>query len=172
MVLGHLPLKAGHVFADLGCGIGDYTIEAAKMVGAGGKIYALDKWKYVIDNLSKTANSQGLSNITALTSDITDSLPMPDSHADVVFIATVLHIFNLKKVGPSIFTEVSRILKPGGCLAIVECKKEDQPFGPMKYQRNAPDEIEAVTVPCGFKKIQYHDLGYNYLIQFCKVKIR
>lgn len=72
----------------------------------------------------------------------------------------------MKKVGPSLFTEVSRILRPNGCLAIVECKKEDQPFGPLKHQRNAPEEIEAVVIPCSFKKIGYHDLEYTYLIQF------
>ena len=168
MVLGLVPLKAAHVFVDAGCGAGDYTIEAAKIVGAGGKVYALDKVQYLIDNLSKTAESLGLSNITALTADITAPMPMQDCSVDVVFIATVLHIFKLRKVGSSIFTELYRILKPDGCLAIVECKKEDQPFGPLKHQRNAPDEIEAVVLPCGFKRTGYNDLGYNYLIQFAR----
>lgn len=165
-VLGHLPLKVGHVFVDLGCGVGDYTLAAANMVGGGGKVYALDKWQYLIDDLTQVAASRGLSNITTLTTDITAPLPLPNSRVDVVFVATVLHIFNLNQVGPSIFAEIFRILKPGGCLAIVECKKEDQSFGPPKHLRHAPDEIEVLAAPCGFMRIAYNDLGYNYLIQF------
>ena len=168
MVLGHVPLKAGHVFVDLGCGVGDYTIEAAKIVGPGGKVYAFDKMQYLIDNLVETAKSLGLHNITALTADITAPLPVQDSSVDVVFVATVLHIFNLSQAGPLIFTEVSRILTQDGCLAIVECKKENQSFGPPMHMRNAPHEIEAAAVPYGFKKTDYNDLGYNYLIRFIR----
>ena len=51
-------------------------------------------------------------------------------------------------------------------LSIVECKKEDQPFGPPKHLRYSPDEIEAALIPYNFKKASYHDLGYTYLIQF------
>jgi len=168
LVLGHLPLRAGHIFVDLGCGVGDYAIEAAKIVGADGKVYAIDKWQYLIDNLLKTAESLGINNITALTADITAPLPMQDSSADAVFIATVLHIFNLRQVGPSIFTEISRILKPDGCLAIVECKKENQSFGPPKHLRNSPDEIETALIPYCFERVSCNDLGYNYLIQFAR----
>jgi precorrin-6B methylase 2 len=170
MVLGHLPLKAGHIFVDLGCGAGDYTVEAAKIVGPGGKVYAFDKWQHLIDSLAKIAKSLELSNIEALKADICAPLPIRDSSVDVVFIATVLHILNLRKTGPSIFSEVFRMLNPGGCLAIVECKKEEQAFGPPKHMRNAPDEIEAVVISCGFRKIDYIDLGYNYMIQFVPVK--
>jgi ubiquinone/menaquinone biosynthesis C-methylase UbiE len=168
MVLGHLPLKPGDVFVDLGCGVGEYTLEAAAAVGPGGRVYALDKSSHLIDNLSQTIDSQALSNVTPLTTDITASLALDDGSVDAVFIATVLHIFDLKRVGPSIFSEVARILRPGGCLAIVECKKEHQPFGPPMHMRNSPDEIEAALVPYGFEKAGYVDLGYNYLIHFTR----
>lgn len=165
-VLKHVPLKAGHVFVDLGCGAGDYTIEASTIVRANGKVYALDKWRYLIDKLSETIESMGLDNITPMTADITLPLPINDSSVDVVFIATVLHIFDLDQVGASIFAEVARILKPGGCLAVVECKKEDQPFGPLKHQRNSPDEIVSALTPFQFERVSYTDLGYTYLIEF------
>ena len=167
-VLEQVPIKPGHVFVDLGCGVGDYAIAASAIVGAGGKVYALDKQQYLIDNLSKTIESLGLDNITPLAADITAPLPIDDSSVDVVFIATVLHIFNLEQTGHSLFAEVSRILKPGGHLAVVECKKEDRPFGPPTHLRNSPDEIETALIPHGFEKISYNDLGYNYLIQFTR----
>ena len=169
MVLGSLPLKNGDVFVDLGCGAGDYSMEASRIVGHGGKVLALDKWKNVIDSLSEKARSHNLGNISALTTDIADPLPINDNSIDLVFIATVLHILELERVGPFLFTEIFRILKPSGCLAIVECKKEEQDFGPAKHLRHAPEEIEAVVLPRGFKRTGYMDLGYNYLIQFTRV---
>ena len=165
-VLGLIPVKAGQVFADLGCGTGDYAVEAAKIVGPGGKVYALDNRQSLIDDLSEKSKSLGLDNITVLKADITASLPVDRNSVDVAFIATVLHIFDLRQTGPAVFSGVSGILKPGGRLAVVECKKEEQSFGPPKHMRNAPDEIEAAAVPFGFNRIGYHDLGYNYMLRF------
>lgn len=169
MVLEKIEIQPGWVFVDLGCGAGDYTLEASKAVGGQGRVYALDKWSYLIENLTGEAESLGLTNITPITADITDPLPLEDGLADVVFIATVLHIFNLKKISGVIFPEAARIIKPGGRLAIVECKKEDAPHGPPKHLRNAPDEIEAALAPYPFEKTSYSDLGRNYMIQFTRL---
>ncbi len=164
-VLDLIPLKEGQVFADLGCGTGDYAIEASTIVGTTGRVYALDKLPYLIDNLSNTIKSPGLKNITPITADITEPLPIDDKSVDVAFIATVLHIFDLKRIAVTLFVEVSRILKPSGRLAVVECKKEDQPFGPPEHMRNSPEELIAALSPCGFIQRTYTDLGYNYIIQ-------
>ena len=165
-VLGLIPIKPGDVFVDLGCGVGDYSLEASRLVHAAGKVYAIDKWPYLIDALLNSISSLEHDNIVPLVADITATLPLNDDCADVVFMATVLHIYNLKEFGPPIFKEVARILAPDGCLAVVECKKEEQKFGPPKHMRQSPEEIEAAAAPYGFEKIRYDDLGYNYLIQF------
>lgn len=164
-VLEQIPLKSGQVFVDLGCGAGDYTLKAASMVGQDGRVYALEKWPYLIDRLSTTVESLGMENVSLLTADILTPLPLGDQAADVVFVATVLHIFRLEQIG-GLLTEISRILAPGGCLAVIECKKEDQPFGPPQHMRYRPDDIETALKPYGFEKTGYHDLGYNYLILF------
>jgi len=61
---------------------------------------------------------------------------------------------------------VRRVLKPAGRLAIINCKKEAQPFGPPIEKRFSPRETEKLVVPCGFRTLEQVDLGYNYLIQF------
>ena len=65
-----------------------------------------------------------------------------------------------------VLNEVRRALKSDGRLAIIECKKQDQPFDPPKYMHLSPEEIEGLTESCGFEIIGFTDLGYNYLIQF------
>ena len=80
--------------------------------------------------------------------------------------ATVMHTLNMARDGSAVFGEVRRVLKPAGRLAIINCKKEDQPFGPPIEKRFSPQETEKLVVPCGFRTLEQVDLGYNYLIQF------
>lgn len=166
LVFGELKLKKGDSFLDLGCGVGDYSLYAAKIVGPSGVVYALDIQEQLLDGLAEEAAFQGLNNIRTKVSDIDSPLAVADNCIDVCFIATVLHLFNLNEDGKTLFNEIRRILKPDGRLAIIECKKEDMPFGPPIYLRNSPEELEAAITPYGFEKFSYVDLGYNYMIQF------
>lgn len=166
LVFNEINFKKGNIVLDLGCGPGDYAIEASRTVGNSGAVYALDKWQYLVDGLIKEADAQGLKNIRALVSDITGTLPVEDGCIDVCLLFTVLHIFNLSKVEKTIFNEIKRVLKPSGRVAIIECKKEEQPFGPPEHMRLSPEDIEDSIQQYGFKRLSLTDLGYNYMIQF------
>ncbi len=166
LVFGELKLKEGDSFFDLGCGVGDYSLRAAKIVGASGVVYALDIWEELLDGLAKEASIKGLKNIRTMVSDINRQLAFEDNCINVCFIATVLHIFDLARTGGNLFKEIYRILKPGGRLAVIECKKEDLPFGPPIHMRVSPEELEKLITPYGFTKLSCVDLGNNYLIQF------
>ncbi len=166
LVFRELELKAGDSFLDLGCGVGDYSLHAAKIVGDSGVVYALDIREELLGGLADEAISQGLKNIRTRVSNIDSPLAVAESFIDVGFIATVLHLFNLNEDGRILFKEMRRVLKPEGRLAIIECKKEDSPFGPPIHMRNSPQELEAAITRYGFEKVSYVDLGYNYMIQF------
>lgn len=168
-IFDELGLVEGDCFLDLGCGPGDYALRASGMVDEIGTVYALDSQAEMIDALAEKSAAQGTENIKALVADITRTLPVEDNCIDVCFIATVLHALDFDREGPGLFEEVHRVLKPGGRLAIIECKKEYMPFGPPLNMRLSPEEIESLATRCGFEKEGLSDLGYNYMLRFVAV---
>jgi len=166
LIFNELNLKKGNHVLDIGCGAGDYSIQASKDVGDEGIVYALDRWDEVINNLSKKADSQGLKNIKAVVSDIVHRLPIEDNSIDVCLLATVLHIPDVIKAEEVLFAEIRRVLKLDGRIAIVEIKKKEMPFGPPLDMRLSPEDVERLVMKYGFSKASYIDLGYSYMIQF------
>lgn len=166
IIFRELNLGNGDVFLDLGCGAGDYSVHAAKEVGKEGHVYATDIRGELIDNIRDRAASLGLENLSATISDIHAPMPFEDDSIDVVFISTVLHAVDLVAAGKMLFPEIRRILKPGGRLFVIECKKEEMPFGPPLHMRLSPEQIEEAASGYGFEKTGLVDLGYNYLIKF------
>jgi len=168
LVFDALSLKGGDSFLDMGCGPGDYSVRASEIVGDSGSVYSLDRRQDVIDDLAEKAGSRGLRNIRAIVSDITEHLPVDDESVDLCFISTVLHSLDLADVEASLFGEIHRVLRCGGRLAVIECKKEEQQFGPPLSMRLSPEEIESSAIRYGFEKVDLVDLGYNYMIIFAK----
>jgi ubiquinone/menaquinone biosynthesis C-methylase UbiE len=161
-----LALKEGDCFLDIGCGPGEYAIQAAKLVGSSGTVYALDKSESLITELNQRAGSEGITNITAMVADATKSLPIRKSCVEVCLVATVLHIPDVAKRARTLFAEIRRVLKSDGRLSIIECHKKETPFGPPKHIRISPEDLEYLITRYGFEKVGMVDLGYNYMIQF------
>ena len=161
-IFDKLELNEGDVFLDLGCGIGDYSIYASKIVGDNGKIIAIDKVKANIDRLLDTIDTKHIKNISIFESDIRSELLIDDNTVDHCFISTVLHI--LDKDFDGLFKEIRRVLKNGSKCSIIECKKKEFGFGPPLDMRLEPVEILKSASKYGFHQIDYLDLKYNYML--------
>jgi len=166
LIFNELKLQEGDYFLDIGCGTGDYSLHAAKIIGNSGQVYALDVQDELITNLKEKTSREGLKNIRALISDIAHPLPVEDKSVDICFISTVLHSVDLSRHGEQLFNEIRRVLKPDGRLVIIECKKKDLSRGPPLEMRISSDELENLVERYGFLKINLFDLGFNYLILF------
>ncbi|MGV8123729.1 MAG: class I SAM-dependent methyltransferase [Candidatus Xenobiia bacterium LiM19] len=166
LVFDGLGLKDGDTFLDLGCGSGEYSVKASGMVGESGTVYALDICEETIKGFAGEIALQGIHNIRTVVSDIRDRLPLEDGCIDVCLIATVLHALDMTVVGKKLCGEVIRLLRQGGHLAVIECKKEDTPFGPPMHMRISPEELEEILREHHFERRSCLDLGNNYMISF------
>ena len=172
MVFGELRLKRGSTFLDMACGRGEYAIAASKIIGDEGLIYAVDLWEEGIAALLKQASAEGIKNLKAIVADVGKRIPIDKDSVDVCLMATVLHDLVQTKVADGSLKEAGRVLNSRGSLAIVEFKKVDGPPGPPIHIRLAPEEVENIVVPHGFRKGGVLEVGpYNYLITFERVSV-
>ncbi|MBN1603721.1 MAG: methyltransferase domain-containing protein [Chitinispirillaceae bacterium] len=163
-----IGLKEGFSILDLGCGPGDYSIEAAARIGPSGTVYAMDKEQELLDHVKERSKNENLHNIKTITGSIAEHLPLENESIDVCLAVTVLHIPGVSEKKVHIFSEVMRVLKSGGKLFTIDVKKEDSSFGPPMYMRLSPDDIESAARNAGLHNTVIDDLGYCFLMCFQK----
>ncbi len=171
LVFRILSLNEGSTFLDLGCGPGDYSIHAAKLVGKHGQVYAVDQSSRMMDEVDRQASEHRLGNLLTLTQDMTDPIPLPEESVDTCLLSTSLHCLDFRSQAPAVFRELHRILKRDGVLAVLECKKEEMDFGPPLHMRISAGEIAELIDNNGYRQISYADLGVNYMVRFRKAPL-
>lgn len=111
-------LKAGEVVIDLGCGGGLDVFLAAAKVGPSGKAIGIDMTPQMIDLARKNArhgtNGNPVTNVEFHLAKI-NQLPLAAGTVDCIISNCVI---NLAPDKPAVFSEISRVLKPGGRVAI------------------------------------------------------
>jgi ubiquinone/menaquinone biosynthesis C-methylase UbiE len=158
-VLQETGLKSGDTFLDVGCGEGHFSIAASRIVGNRGKVYALDSYEKSIAVLKDQILREHIGNIEAIVADVTRKMPLPDAIIDVCLMANVMHGFLANGEVPSAMTEVARVMKVGGTLAVAEFQKINGPPGPPISIRMTPEELEALVSGYGFKKDRVAEVG-------------
>jgi ubiquinone/menaquinone biosynthesis C-methylase UbiE len=160
-----LDLQKGISFLDVASGRGAYSLAVSDIIGPQGSVFAVDLWTEGIAMLKTAAQERGIENITASVSDVGRRIPVEDQSIDVCLMSTVLHDFLEDGSDRGVLNEIVRVVKPAGCLAVMEFKKIDGPPGPPIHIRLSPEEVADMLNPYGFKKEHTADVGpYNYLI--------
>ncbi len=127
---------------DIGPGMGYFTIPMATMVGAYGKVYAIDVQEKMIEGLIKRATKAGVANKieTRICSDT--SLKIDDLAADIDFILAFAVVHELSNM-QDFFKETHAALKVSGKLMVAE------PKGHVKKQQF--EDMIAVAKQYGFE---------------------
>jgi ubiquinone/menaquinone biosynthesis C-methylase UbiE len=117
-----LGFTGGVDMADIGCGIGYFSIPAAEIAGPSSKIYALDISIEMLDEVEKRALETGLSNIHNIMVDEYD-LKLSDQSVGFAILCNVLHEIEDKN---RYLSEICRILQDGGSLQLLNGKKSKE----------------------------------------------
>lgn len=109
-------LPVGATVLDVGCGAGMDSIIAARRVGRAGSVVGVDFSKSM---LARARRAKELANLYHLEFRCADAerLPLSNNSVDVVLVNG---IFNLNPKRKQIFTELARMLHPGGRAYVAE----------------------------------------------------
>jgi len=114
--LERVGLRRGQSVLDYGCGRGTFSIPAARIVGPGGIVYALDTDAGALADLERRAEKEGLGNIRTAR---VDGQASPDKllpeQADAILLYDVIHLVDGRGL---IVRELAGALKPGGVLSV------------------------------------------------------
>jgi len=107
-------IKKGDTVVDLGSGAGNDCFVARTLTGEEGEVIGVDMTEAMIEKARSNAAKLNLQNVKFLLGDI-ENLPLPDNKADVVISNCVLNLVPDKSKA---FSEIFRILKPGGHMSV------------------------------------------------------
>ena len=103
-------LRPGETVVDVGCGAGFDTLLAARQVGPGGRVIAVDMTDAMLEKARLGADALGLTNVE-MRKGYAEDLPVDSGGADVVISNGVI---NLTPDKIAVMREIARVLRPGG----------------------------------------------------------
>jgi ubiquinone/menaquinone biosynthesis C-methylase UbiE len=120
--LKEADIQPGWNVLDFGCGIGSYTIAAAKLVGEAGRVYAADSQPLAVERVKSLASRKRLNNVQTILTDCDTHLE--SGTIDAILLYDVFH--DLEQPG-KVLTELSRVLKYEGIISFSDHHmKKDQ----------------------------------------------
>lgn len=140
-------IKDGDTVIDLGSGAGNDVFVARRLTGEKGKVIGIDFTGPMIVRARENAEKLGLNNVEFRQGDIED-MPVTSNKADVIVSNCVLNLVPNKH---KVFSEIYRVLKPGGHFSISDIVLE----GPLPQKWKEVAELYAGCVSGAIQKKEY-----------------
>jgi ubiquinone/menaquinone biosynthesis C-methylase UbiE len=151
-------LNEGETVLDLGSGGGIDVILSAKRVGPTGTAYGLDMTDEMLALAQQNAADADVPNVHFLKG-VIEQIPLPANSVDVIISNCVI---NLSVDKPAVFTEMARVLRPGGRIGISDIVAEDHLSPDDRAERGsyvgciagalATSEYQALLEAAGFEQ--------------------
>jgi len=109
-------IQPGMRVLDLGCGIGEVSIIAGRIVGAGGQVTGIDIDPAALETARASACAAGLQNV------VFDNANVADYEPDAPFDAVTARLILVHTSDPlAVVRRAVSLLRPGGIIALQEC---------------------------------------------------
>ncbi|MES2705687.1 MAG: class I SAM-dependent methyltransferase [Verrucomicrobiota bacterium] len=167
LMIKELKIQPGWTICDLGCGNGYHSLTMSAMVGEKGKILAVDIQQPMLDMLAARAKGRGIANIQTILGAYHDPR-LPDASCDLILLVDVYHEFSHPEQQ---LKAMHRALKPGGQVALVEFRAEDEKVPIRPEHKMSREQIKKEWLPAGFEIAREFDgLPWQHLIFLRKAK--
>ncbi len=167
IVTQYFNLQPGMNVADFGVGPGHFTIVIAQIVGPDGRVAAVDVQFEKLDHLKARSDAEGLKNVDFIRADLEElnGTGILAETQDFVLIANVLYESKQKE---KILAETSRVLKPGGLLAVIDWQKGVSGLGPADQLRMDAQAMQSLVENAGFifqQAVETDNFHYGFIFQ-------
>ena len=119
-ILEQLAIEPGMSIADVGAGTGLYSRLFARAVGKNGKVYAVDIAANFVEHIQRSAQAQGLHNITGIVSNQQDTKLAANS-VDLVFVCDTYHHFEYPQ---TMLASIRQAMREKARLVIIDFVKQ------------------------------------------------
>jgi len=161
-------IRPGMAVADIGAGTGLFTRLFAERVGPQGRVYAVDISRPFIENIIRTSQERGFTNVEGVVNGQKDvSLP-PDS-IDLAFLADTYHHFEYPA---SMLSSIHRSLRSGARLIVIDFRRDPRHSSNwvMGHVRAGKDAVIDEITRAGFRLIDDKALlRTNYYLVFSRL---
>lgn len=138
---------------DIGAGVGFLTLPFARAYPRA-TVYGCDILEGMVGLLAEDATAQGLDNLQAMLMR-PSAVDLPDDCADIIVMAQLHHELDAPE---PLMAECRRLLAPGGLVAIIDWKDEENGKSPAKGRRVPEATIRAHLSGAGFTDLASHDV--------------
>ena len=122
-MLGNLGVTSGCTVVDYGCGPGLFALAAARLVGPGGTVYAVDLEPRMVELARRRAAEAGIANVRAVPSDGVRAA-LPDGVADFILCVQIMHYHAKRQDRVAVARDLRRLLKAEGRVIIMQWSPE------------------------------------------------
>lgn len=167
-VVAKLNLKDGDLVADIGAGLGYYSLRLAKPIAPHGAVFAVDIQQGMLDQLTSRMKETQIRNIYPVLGK-EDDPTLPRGKIDWVLLVDAYHEFSQPRV---MLEKIKECLAPNGKVALLEYRAEGMPADfPVKIPRDhqmTAAEVLREWLPAGFELIEYHEWPAQHFFVFRK----
>lgn len=161
-----LNIRPGDVVADIGAGSGYHAIRMSRLVGAKGKILAVDIQPEMLDLIRQRMKKDGIDNIEPILGEVAD----PKLKANSVDLILMVDVYHELEFPYEMTAKLVDALKPGGRLVLVEFRLEDERV-PIKRVHKM-SERQVLKEMAEFKELRHagtsDKLPWQHVITFVK----
>ena len=163
--LDKIGIKPGMVVADVGAGVGYFSIRIAKRVAPTGKILAVDVQPEMLAILKDRAAKAKLTNIQPILGSESDP-HLPTESCDLILMVDVYHELSQPQ---RMLQKLKHALKSDGLLVLLEYRKEDPHIPIRSEHKMSVQEAKAEVEAEGFKMAEtLSDLPRQHIFIFRK----